>query len=246
MVFFWLLDSIAYSLHKCSFVNNTDILNNIFTILFASYGPQDWWPADSPFEVMFGAILTQNTNWANVEKAMASLRGVCELTPEGILSLNSEQLESVIRPSGYFRQKAARLHGFCRFLIDEYERDLSRLGSVPTARLREMLLALHGIGPETADSILLYALNRPVFVVDAYTIRLLSRLGLCDERGKYHDVQALFMDNLESDTETFNEYHALIVTHCKQRSIKRAPKCGECALAKWCAFNLKSQTSNLK
>ena len=152
----------------------------IYNLLMKENGPQDWWPADSPFEVMFGAILTQNTNWANVEKAMASLRGVCELTPEGILSLTPDCLEEAIRSSGYFRQKSARLHGFCRFLIDEYEGDLSRLGSVPTARLREMLLALHGIGPETADSILLYALNRPVFVVDAYTIRLLSRLGLCD------------------------------------------------------------------
>ena len=211
-------------------------LKIIYDTLYRTYGPQDWWPADSPFEVMLGTILTQNTNWANVEKAMASLRGACELTPEGILSLNSEQLESVIRPSGYFRQKAARLHGFCRFLIDEYEGDLSRLGSVPTARLREMLLALHGIGPETADSILLYALKRPVFVVDAYTSRLFSRLDLCDETAKYHVVQDMFMDNLESDTEMFNEYHALIVLHCKSRCKTKVPLCDGCSLRDFCRY----------
>jgi endonuclease-3 related protein len=221
-------------------------LKLIYDTLYRTYGPQDWWPADSPFEVVFGAILTQNTNWANVEKAMASLRGVCELTPEGILSLTPDCLEEAIRSSGYFRQKSARLRSFCRFLMDRYGGDLSGTGGYDTGELREELLSLNGIGPETADSILLYALNRPVFVVDAYTIRLLSRLGLCDERGKYHDVQALFMDNLDPNARMFNEYHALIVTHCKQRCIKRAPKCGECTLAKWCAFNLKSQTSNLK
>ena len=211
-------------------------LKIIYDTLYRTYGPQDWWPADSPFEVMFGAILTQNTNWANVEKAMASLRGVCELTPEGILSLTPDCLEEAIRSSGYFRQKSARLHGFCRFLIDEYEGDLSRLGSVPTARLREMLLALHGIGPETADSILLYALNRPVFVVDAYTIRLLSRLGLCSEKAKYDEVQKLFMENLEPATKVFNEYHALIVLHCKSRCKTKVPLCDGCSLRDFCRY----------
>jgi len=227
-------------------VNKTDILNNIFAKLFSSYGPQSWWPADSPFEVMLGAILTQNTAWTNVEKAMAGLRISCELTPEGILSLSQDLLEEAIRPSGYFRQKASRLRGFCRFLIDSYGGDLSGMATVPTGQLRDVLLSLHGIGPETADSILLYALDRPVFVVDAYTLRLFSRLGLCEEYAKYVDIQALFMENLEPDVRMFNEYHALIITHCKQLCWKRNPHCVECPLITLCGFNSKFQIPNSK
>jgi len=220
-------------------VNKTDILNSIFTKLFSSYDPQSWWPADTPFEVMLGAILTQNTAWTNVEKAMTGLSEVCDLTPEGILSVTPEQLQEAIRPSGYFRQKAGRLLGFCRFLLDEYGSDLTDMAPVPTGQLREDLLALHGIGPETADSILLYALGRPVFVVDAYTLRLFSRLGLCEEQAKYDDIQALFMENLEPDVQMFNEYHALIITHCKQLCKKRAPECEDCTLSGMCEWNFK-------
>jgi len=235
-----------YEIDTPSPMTNSHPLIGIYEILLEEYGKQEWWPADTPFEVALGAILTQNTNWNNVEKAMASLKEACELTPEGILSLTPEHLEEAIRSSGYYRQKAARLRGFCRFLMDNYGGELSRMGGYDTRKLREELLSLNGIGPETADSILLYALDKPTFVVDAYTIRLFSRLGLCDERGKYHDVQALFIDNLVPDARMFNEYHALIVTHCKQRCIKRAPKCGECALAPMCAFNLRSQISDLR
>ena len=217
-------------------MNKTDILNNIFTKLFSSYGPQSWWPANSPFEVMLGAILTQNTAWTNVEKAMAGLRISCELTPEGILSLSQDLLEEAIRPSGYFRQKASRLRGFCRFLIDSYGGDLSGMATVPTGQLRDVLLSLHGIGPETADSILLYALDRPVFVVDAYTLRLFSRLGLCEEHAKYNDIQALFMENLEPYVRMFNEYHALIVRHVKERCRTKVPFCGECTLRDLCSY----------
>jgi endonuclease-3 related protein len=217
-------------------VNQSTFLKAVYDILLKTYGPQSWWPADTPFEVMLGAILTQNTAWTNVEKAMAGLREVCELTPEGVHSLAPSRLEKAIRSSGYFRQKADRLRGFCLFLLDEYGGDLSRMAPVPTTKLREELLSMHGIGPETADSILLYALERPIFVVDAYTVRLFSRLGLCAENAKYDDIQALFMENLEPDAGTFNEYHALIITHCKQRCRTKIPLCGECTLRDLCSY----------
>ena len=226
-----------FDVSKHSFIDNAALLKAIYETLYNTYGPQSWWPADSPFEVMLGAILTQNTAWTNVEKAMAGLRISCELTPEGILSLSQDLLEEAIRPSGYFRQKASRLRGFCRFLLDEYGSDLTGMAPVPTGQLRENLLALHGIGPETADSILLYALDRPVFVVDAYTFRLFSRLGLCAENAKYDDIQALFIENLEPDVRMFNEYHALIVKHAKEICRKRNPHCDKCALTTICGFN---------
>ena len=185
---------------------------------------------------MLGAILTQNTAWTNVEKAMTGLSEVCELTPEGVLSVTPAQLQEAIRPSGYFRQKAGRLRGFCRFLLDEYGSDLTGMAPVPTGQLRDVLLSLHGIGPETADSILLYALDKPVFVVDAYTVRLISRLGLCDGNAKYDVVQTLFMDNLEPDVQVFNEYHALIVMHGKMRCRTKFPLCEECTLRDHCSY----------
>ena len=219
----------------------THNLQQIFENLLKEYGPQSWWPADSPFEVMIGAILTQNTAWSNVEKAVSGLKKAVSPTPGGILSLAPERLEEAIRPSGYFRQKADRVRGFCHYLLKVWEGDISLMEEAETTKLREELLALKGIGPETADSILLYALDRPVFVVDTYTVRLLSRLGLCDEGAKYAEVQSLFTDNLDHDAQMFNEYHALIVTHCKLVCKKREPECGNCALGQMCAFNLRSQ-----
>ncbi len=221
-------------------------LQKVYNTLLDSYGPQSWWPAETPFEVMLGAILTQNTAWTNVEKAITGLKKACDLTPEGILSLAPEQLEEAIQSSGYFRQKAERVHGFCLYLVKTSEGDISRMEDIPTGKLREELLALKGIGPETADSILLYALSRPIFVVDAYTRRLLSRLGLCSETAKYEDLQAQFMDNIDPDAEMFNEYHALIVRHAKERCRKREPQCMECVLWEFCAFNLRSEISNLR
>ena len=227
-----------------SSMSRAAFLKIIYDTLYRAYGPQSWWPADSPFEVMFGAILTQNTSWTNVEKAMASLREVCELTPEGILSLTQDCLEEAIRPSGYFRQKAARLRSYCRFLMDRYGGDLSGTGGYDTGELREELLSLNGIGPETADSILLYALQRPVFVVDAYTIRLFSRLGLCTEKAKYHEVQSLFMDHLEPNVQEFNEYHALIILHCKLMCKTKVPLCDECSLRDFCGYGSIGDESN--
>jgi len=227
---------LKFDVFKHSFINKAALLKAIYETLYNTYGPQSWWPADSPFEVMLGAILTQNTAWTNVEKAMTGLSEVCELTPEGVLSVAPEQLQEAIRPSGYFRQKADRLRGFCRFLLDEYGSDLTGMAPVTTGQLREDLLALRGIGPETADSILLYALGRPAFVVDTYTLRLFSRLGLCEENAKYDDIQALFMENLEPDVRMFNEYHALIVRHVKERCRKRTPLCIECTLLDLCSY----------
>ena len=218
-------------------------LKIIYDTLYRTYGPQDWWPADTPFEVMLGAILTQNTSWTNVEKAITQLKETCELTPEGILSLTPDRLEEAIRSSGYFRQKSARLRSFCQFLMDRYGGDLSGMGGYDTGELREELLSLNGIGPETADSILLYALQRPVFVVDAYTVRIFSRLGLCSEKAKYDEAQKLFMENLEPATKVFNEYHALIVVHAKAQCRKTNPHCIECPLTKMCEFNSKFQNS---
>jgi len=211
-------------------------LIKIYRLLLEEYGEQNWWPADTPFEVMLGAILTQNTAWSNVEKAITGLKDTCELTPGAILALPEGQLQEAIRPSGYFRQKAERLHAFCRFLLHEYQGDITRMEGTPIRKLRQQFLDLKGIGPETADSILLYALHKPVFVVDAYTARLFSRLGLCDEKARYHDVQVLFMDHLEPDAEMFNEYHALIVRHCKMICKKREPLCEECNLVEMCPF----------
>jgi endonuclease-3 related protein len=225
-------------------MNISYLLQHIYATLLHSYGPQSWWPADSPFEMMVGAILTQNTAWTNVEKAIAGLREACDLTPEGVLSLDQERLEQAIRPSGYFRQKAERLRGFCRFIADEYGRDMAGMEQVGTTELRETLLSLSGIGPETVDSMLLYALNKPVFVVDAYTVRLFSRLGLCGERANYDDVQALFMGNLAPDVKMFNEYHALIVNHSKRICTKRNPGCENCTLYEMCEWESKIQ--NLK
>ncbi len=221
-------------------------LNKIYITLLHSYGPQFWWPADSPFEVMVGAILTQNTAWSNVEKAIAGLKGSGVLTPEGLLEIPANRLQSAIRPSGYFRQKAQRLQRLCRFLVHEYGGDLASMESVPLQELRRQLLDLKGIGPETADSILLYALGRPVFVVDAYTVRLFSRLGLCAEKEKYGTVQALFMNNLPHEERLFNEYHALIVKHSKSTCKKRSPLCESCPLAVLCSWRFKIQDPRFK
>lgn len=227
-------------------MNTSTLLQHIFESLLAFYGPQHWWPADTPFEVMVGAILTQNTAWTSVEKAIARLADICDMTPQGILALPSAQLEEAIRPSGYFRQKAQRLRHLCGYLLERYGGMIPNMNGIPIARLRVELLRLHGIGPETADSILLYALEKPVFVVDAYTVRLCSRLGMIDGNSKYARVQSLFMDNLEPDVTTFNEYHALMVKHGKERCRKRAPLCKECPLGDMCPSYFKFQNSNFK
>ncbi len=202
-------------------------LMHIYQRLLGHYGSRNWWPAKTPFEVIVGAILTQNTNWNNVEKAIANLRQADALTHETILNLNQEKLEKLIRPSGFFRQKAERLQLFCRHLQEHHQGRLEHLFDQELNQVRDELLCLKGVGPETADSILLYAGQRPSFVVDAYTQRLFGRLGILSGKEKYGEIRDLFMTNLPEEIQLYNEYHALIVIHCKDFCRKK-PLCNNC------------------
>jgi endonuclease-3 related protein len=204
-------------------------LLEIFAALADHYGPRGWWPADSPFEVVVGAILTQNTAWTNVEKAIANLKQLGPLTPEALLRLPEETLSEAIRPSGYYRRKTTRLRNFLNLLSNGFQGRLDSLFDLPTEALREELLAVSGIGPETADSILLYAAARPVFVIDAYTIRILSRHQLLTEETSYAEAQQWITDHLPEDVELFNEFHALLVAAGKDFCRPR-PKCRGCPL----------------
>ncbi|MBP1751944.1 MAG: endonuclease [Geobacteraceae bacterium] len=209
----------------------------IFDMLLHQYGPLSWWPADTPFEVCVGAILTQNTNWGNVEKAIEKLKEENLLSPKALQEVPIGRLAEFIRPAGYFNVKSGRLKDFIDWLFREYDGSLERLFSEEWGQLRGKLLNVRGIGPETADSILLYAGQKPSFVVDAYTKRFLSRLGLLREYSPYEEVRALFMENLPADVQLFNEYHALIVQHCKEFCRKK-PLCGQCPLHRICEFSL--------
>jgi endonuclease-3 related protein len=198
--------------------------------LYACFGPQHWWPAKTPFEVMVGAILTQNTNWANVEKALNQLKQNKVLTAGKIHCLSTARLARLIKSAGYYNIKAKRLKEFLSFLFKTYEGNLKKMARMPSGVLRSQLLSVKGIGPETADSILLYALHKPLFVIDAYTKRILIRHRLIPESAGYHDVQNLFMQNLKKDVKLFNEYHALLVRLGKEFCLKRRPRCEVCPL----------------
>lgn len=208
-------------------------LLQIYERLFQQYGPRHWWPAETPFEVCVGAILTQNTNWGNVEKAIANLKEARLLTPGALRAVPVRELAEVIRPAGFFNVKSVRLKEFVAFLFARYEGDLARMFAGDWRELREALLGVRGIGRETCDSILLYAGGKPTFVVDAYTKRLLAALGLAVPTAGYEEVRALFMENLPNDPQLFNEYHALIVEHCKVHCRKK-PRCSGCALHLLC------------
>jgi len=186
----------------------------LYKRLYEAYGRQHWWPADSPFEVMVGAVLTQNTAWSNVEKAIQHLKDAGKLDPHNIAGMRVHCLAALIRPSGYFNIKARRLQNLCRWYVRAGCHD--GLVSRPTDVLRDALLSVNGVGPETGDDILLYAFNRPVFVIDAYTRRLLCSLGLIDGTESYEDLRAAFELRLKADSTLFNEYHALIVRHAKE------------------------------
>ncbi|MBI1743963.1 endonuclease III domain-containing protein [Candidatus Acetothermia bacterium] len=218
-------------------------VQQIYDRLLSHYGHQDWWPADSPFEVIVGAILTQNTAWTNVEKALANLKFEKLLTPKKLARVSLPKLATLIRPAGYYNQKAKKLKIFLDYLSAEYGLNLERFLRLPTERLREELLSLWGIGEETADSICLYAANKPIFVVDAYTVRVFSRMGLVSEDISYAALQTLFMSNLKHDARFFNEYHALIVMHGKLTCRKREPLCTACLLQKNCAYSNRQSIS---
>lgn len=205
------------------------LLMNIYRKLYQAYGPRDWWPAETSFEVMVGAILTQNTSWRNVEKAIQKLKGKGVLNPEGIHDLKKSQLASLIKSSGYYRIKTDRVKAFVNFLFEEFDGDLKRMGRERLGELREKLLGVKGIGPETADSILLYGLKKSIFVVDAYTKRILSRHKMILENTAYEEVQKLFMEHLPLDEKLFNEYHALLV-HLGKTVCKKIPRCDICPI----------------
>lgn len=206
------------------------VLHTYYDALFAAHGPQHWWPGRTRFEVIVGAILTQNTSWTNVERAITALRKEKLLTVNAVERVSQRELARLIRSSGYFRQKARKLKEFVRFLRSQYHGSLSNMFQTPTAALREQLLAIHGIGPETADSILLYAGKLPVFVVDAYTRRILQRHGLARGKESYEDIRKLFEKSLPANRQLFNEYHALIVHAGKHFCRAKAPLCSTCAL----------------
>lgn len=190
-------------------------LEEIYNCLLKAYGPQNWWPADSPFEVMVGAILTQNTAWINVEKAIINLKQADALNIHSIIELPDEKLAELIRPSGYFNVKTKRLKNYVGWFVDEGR--FNKLNKLDDLELRKRLLSVNGIGPETADDILLYAFERPVFVIDAYTRRLLLKLDLINGDESYEDLRCMFETALEPDVEKFKEYHALIVRYAKQK-----------------------------
>ena len=219
-----------------------DMLRDVQRRLLRQYGPQHWWPADSPFEVMVGAVLTQSTSWTNVEKAVASLKAADALSPGAIRRLSHEELARVIYSAGFHNSKARKLKAMADYLGDRFDDDIDAMKRVDPAELRAELLGVHGIGNETADSILLYALGMPSFVVDAYTRRLLARLEVRPERDGYEDYKRLFEDSLERDPKTFDEYHALIVTHGKSVCRKR-PACRGCCLLEICATGRASESA---
>ncbi len=206
------------------------MLSKIYQCLFDTFGPQHWWPGDSPFEVMLGAILTQNTNWQNVERAIRNLRDADLLEPHALYEVPVEELEQLIQPAGYFRVKARRLRNLLEFLIERYDGSLEAMFAVGLPDLREQLLGVNGIGPETADSILLYAGGLTSFVVDAYTYRVFSRHGWIDFDADYHQIQDYLQSGLPQDAPLYNEYHALLVRLGKDFCKKTNPKCKECPL----------------
>ena len=210
-------------------------LADIYRRLLGRFGPQHWWPADEPFEVIVGAILTQSAAWGNVEKAIENLRGAGALSPQALRQLPKAKLAALVYPCGYYNAKALKLRALADWLGNHYQDDLDRLFALDAAELRRQLLSVHGIGPETADSIVLYAAGKPVFVIDAYTRRIFSRLGLAPNKDSYSAYQKFFEDNLPQDVKLFNEYHALLV--CLGKNVcRRQPLCGECPLNDVCQF----------
>lgn len=201
----------------------------IYRTLARHFGPMHWWPGDTPFEVIVGAILTQNTAWRNVSTAIANLKAAGALTPRGLRQVSGARLARLIRPSGYFRVKARRLRSFLDFLFGRYGGSVARMLRTPLPRLREELLGVTGIGPETADSILLYAGGKPTFVVDAYTRRVFHRHTFLPRDASYDETKALFERHLPVDVPLYNEYHALIVNVGKEFCRPR-PRCRGCPL----------------
>ena len=209
---------------------SSEYLRDMYERLYTFFGPQQWWPGETSFEVMIGAVLTQNTNWNNVEKAIDNLKRVGMLSYDKLAEVPADLLAEYIRPAGYFNIKAGRLKNLFEMIDEEFDGDVELMLQQDADALRQTLLSVKGIGPETADSILLYAVQHPIFVVDAYTYRILLRHDLIPEDFSYDDIQQLFMDNLEPDTNLYNEFHALLVCVGKEFCKKTKPRCEECPL----------------
>ena len=199
----------------------------IYNKLLNHFGKQDWWPAETPYEVIIGAILTQQTSWKNVEKAINNLKKLDLMTPEKIANANIETLEKAVYPSGFYKQKASRIKKISRYLLENYNGNLNKFFSRKTEKIRKELLKFPGVGFETADSILLYAGEKEIFVIDAYTKRMCKCHGI---NGSYEKVRHFFENNIPRDREIYNEYHALVVELGKNHCISRNPLCGECPL----------------
>lgn len=208
-----------------------DILLKIYNSLYNFFGPLNWWPGDTPFEIMVGAILTQNTSWSNVEKAINNLKKENLLEPWKLYRIDQEKLAQLIKPSGYYNIKAQRLKNFINLFVNEFEGSAEKMFSDDSEELRKKLLNLNGIGPETADSILLYAGKKPFFVVDAYTKRIFSRHKLISKDSTYYQIQEFFSKNLERDVKLFNEFHAQIVMLGKTICTSKNPDCDRCPIA---------------
>jgi endonuclease-3 related protein len=208
------------------------LLQELYQRLWQVWGPQDWWPGETPFEVAVGAILTQNTNWNNVARAIAALKARDLLSPQALHDLPEAELAQLIRPAGYYNIKARRLKNFLEFLAENYGNSMTQLAAGDLATLRPALLTVKGIGPETADSILLYALDKPTFVVDAYTFRILSRHGLIPEACAYEELRRVFLEHLPAQVDRYQEYHALLVRLGKEWC-RPQPRCADCPVAGW-------------
>lgn len=202
----------------------------IYKKLYSYFGSQNWWPADTPFEVIVGAVLTQNTSWRNVELAIRNLKKQKLLSASKLSRVSQRKIARLIKPAGYYNIKARRLNSFLKFFLANYQGSIKRMSLEDTQQLRRNLLSVNGIGPETADSILLYALNKPVFVVDAYTRRIFFRHRFIKDNEDYKKIQTLFMRNLKNNIKLFNEYHALLVRLGKEFCLKNNPRCKICPL----------------
>ena len=204
-------------------------LMEIYDLLYNAFGPQRWWPGETPFEITVGAILTQNTNWGNVEKAINNLKKQKSLNAKTLHNMADKKLALLIKPAGYYNIKTKRLKNFLDFFTNHYKGSIEKMKTEDKEALREKLLNINGIGPETADSILLYALEKPIFVIDAYTKRVLKRHNVVSEKADYYELQEIFHKNLPQDTTLFNEFHALFVKLGKD-FCRTKPRCEACPL----------------
>ncbi|MFY9141019.1 MAG: hypothetical protein WBJ83_01595 [Thermacetogeniaceae bacterium] len=211
-----------------------DRLMEIYNKLYEYFGPRHWWPADTALEMIIGAILTQNVSWRSASAAIDNLKREGILSIEGILSCDPVSLSALVRPARYYNQKAKKLQSFCQVIAEEFRGDLESFLSLDMETLRKKLLSIYGIGPETADCIILYAAEKPIFVVDAYTRRIFSRLGFFPEKISYDQMQLFFMSHLPRDTALYNEYHAQIDALGNQICLKSRPRCRECPVADHC------------